>query len=75
VDALPPALNDHAGMITLLADLLFHQPPTAEETATLTTFLGTLPLSDLGGNIVLQKRRKIGALAHVMMTMPMFQLK
>jgi uncharacterized protein (DUF1800 family) len=75
VDALAPTLNDHAGMINLLADLLFHQPPTAEETATLTTFLATLPLSDLGADTVRQKRRKIGALAHVMMTMPIFQLK
>lgn len=75
VDALPPALNDHQAMVDLLADLLIHEPLTADESNALVLFLDTLPLGDLGGNAVLEKRRKIGALAHLIMTMPIFQLK
>ncbi|MFP6583246.1 MAG: DUF1800 family protein [Candidatus Hydrogenedentota bacterium] len=75
IDALPVAYNDHAGMIPLIGDLLFHEPLTTEETTTLTTFLDDLPISDISGWNEGQKRRKIGSLVHVMMTMPAYQLK
>ncbi len=75
VDALPVTVNDHAGMVALLSDRLLHKPATVDEGTTLTQFLNTLPVADLGGNTVLIKRRKIGALVHLIMTMPAFQLK
>ncbi len=75
LDALPVAYDDHAGMISLIGDMLFHAPLTTEETTTLTTFLDELPVSDISGNTVAQKRRKIGSLVQVMLTMPAYQLK
>lgn len=75
IDALSVTVNDHAGMITLVADLLFHEPLTTEEITTLTTFLDDLPFSDITGWTEGIKRRKIASLMHVMMTMPKYQLK
>ena len=75
VDALPVGVSDHAGMVTLLSDRLLHKAPTTDEQNTLLLFLNTLPVNDLAGNNVLIKRRKIGALVHLIMTMPAFQLK
>lgn len=75
IDALSVTIYDHPAMITLMSDLMFHEPLTNEEIATLTTFLDDLPLSDLTGWTVGIKRRKIASLAHVMMTMPKYQLK
>jgi hypothetical protein len=34
-----------------------------------------MPLGDLSGDAVLEKRRKIGGLVHLIMCMPMYQLK
>lgn len=75
VDALPVTVNDHAGMVTLLCDRLLHKAATVDESNTLLNFLSALPVGDLGGNTVLIKRRKIGGLVHLIMTMPAFQLK
>ncbi len=75
VDALPVTVNDHAGMVTLLCDRLLHQSATVDEYNALLQFLNTMPVADLGGNTVAIKRRKIGGLAHIIMTMPAFQLK
>jgi hypothetical protein len=75
LDALPVAYDDHSGMISLIGDMLFHAALTTEETTTLTTFLDELPVSDISGNTVAQKRRKIGSLVQVMLTMPAYQLK
>jgi hypothetical protein len=75
VDALAVGVNDHAAMVTLLSDRLLHKQPTADEQSALLLFLNSMPVTDLGGNNVLIKRRKIGALTHLIMTMPAFQLK
>ena len=75
LDALPVTYTDHAGMITLIGDLLFHEVLTGEETSTLTAFLDGLPISDISSWTTGIKRRKIASLIHVMMTMPAYQLK
>ena len=75
VAALSVSNSDHAGMVTLMADLMFHEPLTTEESNALVSFLNTMPLGDLGSDAVLEKRRKIGGLVHLMMTMPAYQLK
>lgn len=75
LDALPPAYDDHAGMISHITDLLLPQGVTAAETTELTNFLNGLPVGDISGNQTLQKRRKIASLVHVILTMPAYQLK
>ena len=75
LDALPVTYDDDAGMISLIGDLLFHEPLTSEEINTLTAFLLGVPTGDITGWFIGIKRRKIGSLVNVMMTMPAYQLK
>jgi hypothetical protein len=62
--------EDHATMIAYYADRLIQDELTADEEATLYAFLEDMP----GSNSTLF-RNKIRGLMHVMMTMPIFQLK
>lgn len=75
VDAYPVSNNDHGGMAAYFADALLHESPTAEETTHLTGLIDNIPLTGLGGDTTLEKRRKIQGLVHVLLTMPKIHLK
>lgn len=75
VDAMPVSNGDHPGIVSFLGDSLFHDALTTEESSNLIDFLNSVPLNGLGGNPVLEKRRKIQGCVHVMLTMPKAHIK
>jgi hypothetical protein len=75
VDAMPVSNSDNEGIASYFSDLLFHEPLTTENTNHLIDFVNGIPLNGVEGDPVLEKRRKIQATVHVMLTMPSAHLK